>query len=229
MEEQFIGEIASLDFPVRLTLVERPANGQTLMSRFLNGNTNSTEETSDLWFLPVLVPNRRVMQSKPNGGFQYLKFSEKAVAQLAHSFIKAPQPILNGHGGESLQNAFVVESWLSGGWLVDKASKVGFLGLPKGTWMVGVNLPFEFIPKNWAAWGLSLEAGFQFQSLERDKKLQLVASYPLAKTPEPIAIAKEVPTLEAEADAAQWPVASYADGVVQRLTHYQNLAGWSAL
>ncbi len=219
-QEQYIGDVALLDAEVRLAVVRRPANEQSIWSRFLMGNTIATQGHYGIWYLPVLIPERVIELHDADGLQGRLRFSEQAIRQMAHTFKSGP--LLLGHGGAEIVGSSVVETWLTAGRLIDKATKVGFPAVPKGTWMVGVCLPEGALPQTWETWGISLQAAFKTSTLKTsDGTTTLQSENPIEKD---LAI-----PLEAEFPLTDPEELAWADEVARRLAHYQNGNGWASL
>lgn len=219
-QEPYIDNVKLLDRNLHLAVVQRPANEQKIWHRFLKGNSRAIQGNHGLWHLPVLIPERGIELHEPLGMVGRVRFSEQAVRQIAHAYALQGRPLSLGLEGGAISGSRIVESWLSAGRFIDKASQIGFPGLPKGTWMVGIYLPENALPKSWDSWGISLQAEFQTD----DPKRHTSAAESNAGEENPSFI-----PLEAELSKLDTHELAWADEVARRLAHYQNGSGWASL
>ena len=123
-----------------LSLVDNPANRQLPVMLKKDQEVIKYQKDKMQLVSPVLIPNQKIPRKDEKNGLYNLMFPEDAIEALAHKFI-TDEMITNSwynHTGDKLKGLIVVESWLK----TTEEAEYGF-SLPKGTWMVKMQLTPE--------------------------------------------------------------------------------------
>ena len=125
---------------------------------------------------PCMVPNMKIFRIDPISGEEfYAFFSEETVKIANQNFVKVGGPVSVNWDHESyLPGTFISESWLVADPDNDKASALGFEGLPKGTWMITMKIDSIDVWKKLKEkeCGFSIEGFFNFKAEAKKKEAE---------------------------------------------------------
>ena len=91
---------------------------------------------------PAMIPNQLIPRRDKNGNLFHVYFTEETVGKVAAEFIRRHyqnQTDIN-HNDQVTEENNLVESWIIENPEMDKATALGYAGLPKGTWMVSYKI-----------------------------------------------------------------------------------------
>ena len=115
-------------------------------------------------YSPVLIPNQIIPRKHENGEEYEVYLTEETIEELCNDYMKAGYPMKNWNSQhndhQKLDGIFVRENWIIEDPENDKATKLGFKGLPKGTWMQGIKVDNEAVRekiKSGEYFGISVE------------------------------------------------------------------------
>jgi len=91
---------------------------------------------------PAMIPNQLIPRRDKNGNLFHVYFTEETVGKVAAEFIRRHyqnQTDIN-HNDQVTEENNLIESWIIENPEMDKATALGYAGLPKGTWMVSYKI-----------------------------------------------------------------------------------------
>ena len=91
---------------------------------------------------PAMIPNQLIPRRDAEGNLFHVYFTEDTVRKVAAEFIRRHyqnQTDIN-HNDQVTEENNLVESWIIENPDMDKATALGYAGLPKGTWMVSYKI-----------------------------------------------------------------------------------------
>ena len=138
---------------------------------YLNGDSVPSfnmkfAEEKGMVYTPVLIPNQIIPRVDEQGEEFEVYFDAKTIEELREAYIKAGNPITNWnsqHTAEKLEGVTVLDNWIIDNPEMDRAIELGFVGLPKGTWMQGIKVDNPVVReriKNKEYFGISIEGDF---------------------------------------------------------------------
>jgi hypothetical protein len=98
---------------------------------------------------PAMIPNQLIPRRDADGNLFHVYFTEETVRKVAGEFIRRHYQNNTdiNHNDQVTEENNLVESWIIENPDMDKATALGYAGLPKGTWMVSYKINN---PDTWA-------------------------------------------------------------------------------
>lgn len=126
---------------------------------------------------PALIPDFLILRSTQKGEFYYVKFSSEEIRKIAKKFLRNGYTHNTNQQHEiELQGNYIVENWFVDDPAMDKCVSLGYVGLPKGTWMVTYHIPdTEYWNKEIMSGnvkGFSIEGFFNQIEIEMNKQIK---------------------------------------------------------
>jgi hypothetical protein len=90
---------------------------------------------------PAMIPDQKIFRKDKDGNPYYVFFTSDTIKMIAEKYMRNKYTDNNdaNHNGETLQDVYVVESWIKED-EQDKSVKYGFGDLPVGTWFVSMKV-----------------------------------------------------------------------------------------
>ena len=156
---------------LRIALVESPAIEVGFVALSKNGKQSNPIKLSEeqmMLYTPLVIPYQEIPRIDEETGEQYnVKFAEDTCKEILHDFLRAnlTEEFNSEHDeNKPIKGLKVLENWIVDDPNMDRAVALGFVGIPKGTPMLGISLRDN--PEEWAKCkdgtykGISLEGLF---------------------------------------------------------------------
>lgn len=164
-----------------VSIVDRPANQYQALQLSEQTEIKLQVENKEKKQLAgvVLIPNQIIKRKNDNLGEHKIVFEEATIEKLAHNIFIGDyhkNSWYNHERDKQIQGSTIVESWIINDETKDKALSLGFEDLPKGTWMIIMQLSDEawdeYI-KTGKAKGFSIDSLMSLEKVNFNNKIDL--------------------------------------------------------
>jgi regulator of replication initiation timing len=127
---------------LRISLVESPAVELTLM-KFNKEEVlklHFSDQEKKIIYSPCMIPNKLIYRNDVNGEPAEVFYTEDTVEKFRNQYFTSKRDSNLYHMDANVSGINVVESWIVEDPETDKSKAMGFSGITKGTWMVGMKI-----------------------------------------------------------------------------------------
>lgn len=161
---------------LRISLVKDPAVESNLMKFSKEIKTHHfSDHEKKIVFSAAMIPNKLIFRKDVYGEPAEVFYTPETVEKFRNQYFTSKRSSNLYHMDSDIDGVDVVESWIVNDPETDKSKSMGFTGITKGTWMVGMKINNEEVwtdhIKTGKIDGFSIEGSFSHE-LSKDNYLK---------------------------------------------------------